>query len=95
MGVFRFETRYAAPSREQRERYMRGEVEENHFGPDGEITLLLYPEGAYLKDETDGTRILFTGIREKQNAVEEAMRLAEYYRQRSIDGDGFVTGDEV
>jgi len=28
---------------------MRGEVEEHHFGSEGEITLLLYLEGAYLK----------------------------------------------
>ena len=59
MVMFRFENNYAAPTRQQRERYMRGEVEEHHFGPDGEITLLLYPEAAYLKDDIDGIRILF------------------------------------
>ena len=39
MGIFRYENKYSAPTREQRERYMKGEVEEHHFGPDGQITL--------------------------------------------------------
>lgn len=80
MGIFRFENKYSAPTRQQRERYMRGEVEEHHFGPEGEISLLLYPEAAYLKDDIDGVRILFTGIREKQHAVEEARRMVEYHQ---------------
>jgi len=80
MGTFRFENKYAAPTRQQRERYMKGEVEEHHFGPDGEITLLLYPEAAYLKDDIDGVRVLFTGIREKSHAVEEARRMVEYHQ---------------
>ena len=28
MGVFRYEKRYAAPTKEQRERYMKGESED-------------------------------------------------------------------
>ena len=41
---------------------MRGEVEEHRFGPEGEIVLLLYADAAYLKDDIDGVRILYTGI---------------------------------
>jgi hypothetical protein len=47
MGVFRYENKYAAPTREQRECYMKGEREEHHFGPDGQIVLILWPEAAY------------------------------------------------
>jgi hypothetical protein len=35
MGIFRYENNYAAPTLEQRKRYMRGEVEEHHFGREG------------------------------------------------------------
>ncbi|MEI7435060.1 MAG: hypothetical protein WCJ93_12495, partial [Methanomicrobiales archaeon] len=66
MGVFRFENKYAAPSREQRERYMKGETEEHFFGPDNQILLIVYDEAAYLKDDIDGVRILFTGAQDKQ-----------------------------
>ncbi len=31
MAVFRFENKYAAPTKEQRERYMKGEREEYHL----------------------------------------------------------------
>ena len=64
MGVFRYETKYVAPTKEQRERYMTGKSEEVHFGPDGQILLIEYREAAYLKDDIDGTRILFTGFRD-------------------------------
>lgn len=95
MGIFRFENKYAAPTRLQRERYMRGEVEEHHFGPDGEITLLLYPEAAYLKDDIDGVRILFTGINEKPHAVEEARRMVEYHKLTEERLKSFATGDQT
>ena len=77
MGIFRFENKYAAPSREQRERYMRGEAEEHHFGPDGAITLILYSNAAYLKDDTDGIRILYTGSHDKSRACVEAAAIVE------------------
>jgi hypothetical protein len=93
MGVFRYETKFAAPTREQRERYMKGDVEEHHFGPEGEITLLLYPEAAYLKDDIDEVRILFTGMKDKVQAVEEARRLVEYHERR--DTETFRTGDHT
>ena len=92
MGVFRFENRFAAPSREQRERYLRGEVEEHHFGPDGLIVLLLYPEAAYVKDDIDGVRILFTGVRDMALAPEEAKRLVDNHETREKDSISFETG---
>jgi len=93
MGIFRFENNYAAPTRQQRERYMKGEVEEHHFGPEGEITLLLYPEAAYLKDDIDGTRVLFTGIRDKPHAVEEVRRMVEYHQLAEERMKSFTTGN--
>jgi hypothetical protein len=95
MGIFRYENTYAAPTTEQRKRYMRGEVEEHHFGPDGEITLLLYPEAAYLKDDIDGVRILFTGVRELPRAVEEARRMVAYHENRDECRESFRTGDQT
>ena len=95
MGVFRYESKYAAPTREQRDRYMRGEAEEHHFGPEGGITLILYDDAAYLKDDIDGVRILFTGCNEKEKAVEEARRMVEYHQHREEDRTSFRTGNEV
>ncbi len=95
MGIFRFENKYAAPTRQQRERYMKGEVEEHHFGPEGEITLLLYPEAAYLKDDIDGVRVLFTGIRDKPHAVEEARRMVEYHQLAEERMKSFTSGNQA
>jgi hypothetical protein len=95
VGIFRFENKYAAPTTQQRERYMRGEVEEHHFGPEGEITLLLYPEAAYLKDDIDGVRILFTGIPEIPHAVEEARRMVEYHQHKDDRMRSFSSGDRT
>ena len=81
MGIFRYENKYAAPSKEQRERYMKGESEEFHFGPDGQIVLILYPDAAYVKDDIDGVRIFFTGFKDKQKVQEEVRRLVEYHQQ--------------
>jgi len=94
MGVFRFENKYAAPTRQQRERYMKGNVEEHNFGPEGEITLLLYPEAAYLKDDIDGIRVLFTGIRDKPHAVEEARRMMEYHQLAEERMKSFTRGNQ-
>ncbi len=95
MGIFRYESKYTAPTREQRDRYMRGEAAEHHFGPDGAITLILYDNAAYLKDDIDGIRILFTGFNEKAKAVEEARRMVEYHQHREEDRNSFRTGNEV
>jgi len=77
MGIFRYENRYAAPTKEQRERYMTGKSTEHRFGPDGQVMLIEYRDAAYLKDDVDGIRILFTGFKEKQKAREEVKRLAD------------------
>lgn len=92
MGIFRYENKYAAPSREQRERYMRGEVEEHHLGPDGSITLLLYEHAAYLKDDNDSIRILFTGDTDKVKAVEEAAAMVAYHQNREEAEASFHPG---
>jgi CO/xanthine dehydrogenase FAD-binding subunit len=94
MGIFRFENKYAAPTRQQRERYMKGEVEEHHFGPEGEITLLLYHEAAYLKDDIDNVRVLFTGVRDKPHAVEEARRMVEYHQLAEERMKSFTSGNQ-
>jgi hypothetical protein len=95
MGVFKYENRYAAPARKQRERYLRGDVEEHHFGPGGLIVLLLYPEAAYLKDDIDEIRILFTGIRDMALAPEEAKRLVDDHETREKASISFKTGDHT
>lgn len=82
MGVFRYENRYAAPTKEQRERYMQGEREEHTFGPGGQILLIAYDEAVYIKDDIDGVRILFTGIKDKQKAYDEVRRLLEEHQQK-------------
>jgi hypothetical protein len=94
MGVFRYEKRYAAPTKEQRERYMKGECEELHFGPDGQIVLILYPEAAYLKDDIDDVRILFTGYNDMQKVQDEVRRLVEYHQQKDNRTGSFTTGRE-
>ena len=63
MGIFRYADKYAAPTREQRERYMTGKSEEHRFGPEGQIMLIEYHEAAYLKDDIDNIRILSPGSR--------------------------------
>jgi hypothetical protein len=84
MGVFRYEKRYAAPTKEQRERYMKGEIEEFHFGPEGQIVLILYPEAAYLKDDIDDVRI-----------QDEVRRLVEYHQQKDNRSGSFTSGSKV
>ena len=95
LGVFRYEKRYAAPTKEQRDRYMKGECEELHFGPEGQIMLILYPEAAYLKDDIDDIRILFTGNKDKQKVQDEVRRLVEYHEQKGNRTGSFVNGREV
>jgi hypothetical protein len=94
MGIFRYDSKYSAPTKEQRERYMTGEREEHTFGKDGEILLILYDEAAYLKDDTDGVRILFTGVQDKQKVHDEVHRLLEEHGQKEQRPDEFRTGGE-
>jgi hypothetical protein len=94
MGVFRYESKYSAPTKEQRERYMRGEHEEHVFGKEGEIVLILYDEAAYLKDDSEGVRILFTGVQDKQKVNDEVRRLIEEHKQKEKRPEKFTTGRE-
>jgi len=91
MGVFVFDNKYTAPTKEQRARYMKGETEEVHFGPDGHIVLILYHEAAYLKDDIDGVRMLFTGFKDKQKVQDEVRRLVEYHQQKDNRTGSFTT----
>jgi len=95
MGIFRYENKYAAPSKEQRERYMKGESKEFHFGPDGQIVLILYPDAAYVKDDIDGVRIFFTGFKDKQKVQEEVRRLVEYHQQDDNRTGSFTNRSKV
>ena len=95
MGVFRYDNKYAAPTKEQRERYMKGESEEHLFGPDNQIMLILYDDAAYLKDDIDGVRILFTGIRDKGKVYDEVKRLIDYHEQKNENRKSFSTGKDA
>jgi len=92
MGVFRFDNKYAAPTKDQRERYMMGEREEKHFGPEGQIVLIEYPDAVYLKDDIDNIRILFTGFKDKKKAYVEAKRLADLHEKKESHKNLFTTG---
>jgi len=95
MGVFRYTDKYAAPSKEQRGRYMTGKSEEHHLGPDGQIMLIEYHEAAYLKDDIDNVRILFTGFKDKLKARDEAKRLADHHEHKEPQKNLFVTGQQI
>jgi hypothetical protein len=92
MGVFRYTDKYAAPTREQRERYMTGKCEEHHFGPEGQIVLVEYHEAAYLKDDIDDIRILYTGPKDKLKARDEAKRLEGHHERKSAQKNLFKPG---
>jgi len=94
MGIFRFENRYAVPTREQRERYMKGECEEHRFGPDDQILVIVYDEAVYIKDDIDDVRILFTGAKEKERAYEEINTILQLHQQKSERQNPFKSGDE-
>ena len=93
MGVFRYENKYAAPTNEQRERYMKGEYEEHTFGNDDEILMVVYDEAVYLKDDSEGVRILFTGIHDKETARDELRRLLEEHQQKQDGTTEFSPGN--
>jgi hypothetical protein len=95
MGVFRYDNKYAAPTKEQRERYMKGEYEEHLFGPDDQIMLIVYDEAAYLKDDIDGTRILFTGAKDKGKVYDEIKRLLDFHAHREEGSRSFASGREI
>jgi hypothetical protein len=95
MGVFRYDNKYAAPTKEQREQYMKGECEELHFGPEGQIVLILYPEAAYVKDDIDNVRILFAGFEDKQKVQDGVRRLVEYHQLKDNRTGSFISGSGV
>jgi hypothetical protein len=95
MGVFRFENKYAGPTKTQRKRYMTGKSEEHFFGEGNEITVISYFDAAYLKDDVDDIRILFTGFHDKQKAFDEANRLVAYHRQKEENKKSFVRGKDL
>jgi len=95
MGVFRYDNKYAAPTKEQRERYMKGESEEHLFGPDDQIMLVVYDEAAYLKDDIDGTRILFTGAKDKEKVYDEIKRLLDEHENKVDGSRSFKSGSEI
>jgi hypothetical protein len=74
MSVFRFD-KNSAPTQDQRERYMIGEIDEKHFGPGGQIVLIEYPEAVYIRDDREHIGILYTGPKDKHKAFEEVTRL--------------------
>lgn len=92
MGIFRYDSKYSAPTREQRERYMKGDYEEHRFGRNEEILLVLYDEAAYLKDDTDGVRILFAGAADKAKVHHELRRLLDEHEAEKQRPDEFRTG---
>lgn len=92
MGVFRYDSTYAAPTKEQRERYMRGDPEEHVFGEEGEIVLILYDDAAYLKDDREGARILFTGVQDKQKVHDEIRRMLDEHGRNKQNPGQFSSG---
>jgi hypothetical protein len=74
MSVFRFD-KNSAPTTDQYERYMIGEIERKYFGLRGEIVLVEYPEATYLRDDREHTGILFTGSKDRRKALKEVTRL--------------------
>lgn len=95
MGVFRYDSKYAAPTKEQRERYMKGESNEIHFGEEGEIMVIEYDEAAYLKDEVDGVRILFTGVEDKGRIYDEVKLLLDQHQQKVDPRESFTPAGEI
>ena len=94
MGILRYDSKYSAPTKEQRQRYMRGEYEEHTFGKNGEILLIIYDEAAYLKDDHDAIRILFTGVADKGKVHDELRRLIEEHEQKEQRPDEFRKGGD-
>jgi hypothetical protein len=74
MSVFRFD-KNSAPTTDQAERYMIGEIEKKYFGPGGEIVLIEFPEATYLRDDREHIGILYTGSKDRQKAFKEVTRL--------------------
>ena len=87
MSVFRFD-RNSAATPDQSERFMIGKIDEERFGPGGEIVLIEYPEASSLRDEREGTRILSTGSKDKQKAFREVTRRMRRYDHNRLPQTG-------
>ena len=72
---------------------MKGDREENTFAA-GKIVLVVYADAAYLKDDIDGVRILFTGAKDMQKIYEEVKRLVDYHDRKEDFRDSFIAGAE-
>ena len=53
--------------------------------------LIVYDEAAYLKDDIDGTRILFTGAKDKEKVYDEIKRLLDEHAHKGEGSRAFVT----
>jgi len=95
MGIFRYDTKYAAPTKEQRERYMKGDYEEHLFGPENEMMLIVYDEAVYLKDDTDGSRVLFTGPKDKEKVYDEVKRRLDEHAHKVDGSRSFKSAREI
>lgn len=93
-GVFRYDINYAAPTKEQRDRYMKGDCEEHLVGPDNQIMLLVYDGAVYLKDDIDGTKILFTRVKDKGKVYHEVKLLLDHHAHKEDGSWSFVTERE-
>jgi hypothetical protein len=74
---------------------MKGDSEEHLFGPDDQIMLIVYDEAAYLKDDIDGTRVLFTGANDKGKVYDEIKRLLDEHANREDGSRSFTSGSEI
>jgi hypothetical protein len=74
MSVFRFD-KNTAPTPDQYERYMIGEIDRKYYGPGGQIVLIEYPDATYLRNDRDHSGILYTGSKDRHKAIQEVTRL--------------------
>jgi hypothetical protein len=74
---------------------MKGDSEEHLFGPDDQIMLIVYDEAAYLKDDIDGTRILFTGVQDKGKVYDEIKRILDEHANREDGSRSFTSGSKI
>ncbi len=49
---------------------------------------------AYLKDDIDGVRILFTGTNDKEKVYDEVRRLLEFHQRKTGEKGSFRNGGE-
>jgi hypothetical protein len=57
--------------------------------------LVVYDEAAYLKDDIDGTRVLFTGAKDKGKVYDEIKRLLDEHENKVDGSRSFKSGSEI